>query len=128
MNLILDTHTFIWWTITPEKLSKTASELINHSDNRLFLSTVSIWEMQIKIGLGKLHFDDPLSEIVANQREINDLQILPIELAHIWQLNNLPLHHKDPFDRMLIAQAITENFPILGIDSFFEKYPINKLW
>ncbi len=128
MKLILDTHVFIWWTLTPEKLSSTVINLINNDDNRLLLSIASIWEMQIKITIGKLHFDESLSEVVGSQRNINDVQILPIELEHIWQLDNLPLHHKDPFDRMLIAQALTENIPIMSIDSAFNQYPVQIIW
>ncbi len=128
MKLLLDTHVFIWSVLEPEKLSSQIVMLISSDDNDLFLSTASIWEMQIKIGIGKLHFDNLLSEIVAQQREINELKILPIKLKHIWQLNNLPLHHKDPFDRMIISQAITENLPILTIDNIFNQYPINTIW
>lgn len=127
MTLILDTHVFIWWTLTPEKLSSTAIDLINNN-NQLLLSIASIWEMQIKITIGKLHFDESLSDIVISQRDINDVQILPVELEHIWQLDNLALHHKDPFDRMLIAQSITENLPIMSIDSVFAQYPIQIIW
>ena len=128
MKLLLDTHVFIWSVLEPEKLSSQIVMLISSDDNDLFFSTASIWEMQIKIGIGKLHFDNLLSEIVAQQREINELKILPIKLKHIWQLNNLPLHHKDPFDRMIISQAITENLPILTIDNIFAQYPINTIW
>lgn len=92
------------------------------------MSIASIWEMQIKITIGKLHFDESLSNIVISQRDINDVQILPVELEHIWQLDNLPLHHKDPFDRMLIAQSITENLPIMSIDSVFAQYPVHIIW
>jgi PIN domain nuclease of toxin-antitoxin system len=128
VKLLLDTHVFIWSVLEPEKLSSQIVMLISSDDNDLFLSTASIWEMQIKIGIGKLHFDNLLSEIVAQQREINELKILRIKLRHIWQLNNLPLHHKDPFDRMIISQAITENLPILTIDNIFNQYPINIIW
>lgn len=128
MNFILDTHVFIWWTLTPEKLSSTVIDLINNEDNGLLLSIASIWEMQIKITIGKLHFDESLSEVVSSQRDINDVQILPVELEHIWQLDNLQLYHKDPFDRMLIAQALTENISIISIDSVFDQYPVQTIW
>lgn len=128
MNLLLDTHVFIWEVLEPEKLSPTVINLIKNKDNKLLLSIASIWEMQIKIGINKLHFDEPLSKVVAKQREINEVEILPINLDHIWQLDQLPLHHKDPFDRMLIAQAITENIPILSIDNIFQKYPVTIIW
>lgn len=128
MKLILDTHVFIWTVLEPEKLSSQIVMLIGNDDNDLFISTASIWEMQIKITIGKLHFDDLLSEIVAQQQQINELKILPIKLEHIWQLKHLPLHHKDPFDRMIISQAITEDLPVLTIDNSFNRYPINTIW
>lgn len=128
MKILLDTHAFIWWSLTPEKLSLSGLNLIENQKNNLYLSIASVWEMQIKISINKLHFDNPLSDIIIHQKNINDLQILPIELEHIWQLKNLPLHHKDPFDRMLIAQGITEKMPILSIDSVFENYSIDVIW
>jgi len=128
MKILLDTHTFVWWNLTPDKLSLNGLNLIDNQENILYLSIASIWEMQIKISINKLHFDNPLPEIITYQRNINNVQILPIELEHIWQLKNLPLHHRDPFDRMLIAQAMTEKIPILSIDSIFQNYSVNVIW
>ncbi len=128
MNFLLDTHVFIWEVLEPNKLSQTVINLIKNKKNKLFLSIVSIWEMQIKIGINKLHFDESLSTVIIKQKEINDLEILPINLNHIWQLAQLESHHKDPFDRMLIAQAIIESFSILSIDNIFQKYPVNIIW
>ncbi|GAB4303314.1 MAG: type II toxin-antitoxin system VapC family toxin [Geminocystis sp.] len=125
---MLDTHAFIWWNLTPEKLSLNGLSLIEDKENIFYLSIASVWEMQIKISINKLHFDNPLSQIITKQRNINNLQILSIELEHIWELKNLPLHHKDPFDRILIAQAIIEKIPILTIDSIFQNYSINTIW
>ncbi|MDJ0687731.1 MAG: type II toxin-antitoxin system VapC family toxin [Xenococcaceae cyanobacterium MO_188.B32] len=88
----------------------------------------SIWEMQIKIQLGKLKLDLPLPDLIYSQKQVNRLKILPIELFHIWTLDGLPKHHKDPFDRILIAQAIAEKVPILSVDSIFDSYPIQRLW
>jgi PIN domain nuclease of toxin-antitoxin system len=128
MNLLLDTHTFIWCSIDPEQLSATASQLILDRNHTLFLSLASLWEMQIKLKLGKLQFDLPLSELLAVQQEINTIQLLPIELAHIWTLGSLPLHHRDPFDRMLITQATANQMPILSVDVAFDCYEIERLW
>ncbi len=128
MKILLDTHAFLWLVEGSNQLSSTANSLLSDTDNDLFLSIASIWEMQIKVSIGKLKLGAYLSEIIANQREINDVQILPVELEHIWQLDNLPLYHKDPFDRMLIAQAITENIPIMSIDSAFNQYPVQIIW
>ncbi|WP_017293828.1 type II toxin-antitoxin system VapC family toxin [Geminocystis herdmanii] len=128
MKILLDTHAFILWTLSPEKLSINGLNLIENTDNILYLSIASIWEMQIKISINKLYFDNPLAEIITNQRNINNIEILTIELEHIWQLNNIPLHHRDPFDRMLIAQAVTKKIPILSIDSIFNQYSVNIIW
>ena len=128
MNLLLDTHSFIWCSICPEKLSTRASSLILDQSNILFLSFASIWEMQIKLQLGKLRFDMPLSELLAVQQKINAIQLLPLELAHIWTLGSLPPHHRDPFDRMLIAQSIASQMPILSVDSALDSYSIQRLW
>jgi PIN domain nuclease of toxin-antitoxin system len=92
------------------------------------LSLVSVWEIQIKVQLGKLNLDISLSEIVKDQTKINDVQILPLKLSHIWTLDTLPYYHKDPFDRLLISQAITENLIILGVDPVFDSYPVQKIW
>ena len=89
---------------------------------------VSVWEIQIKVQLGKLNLDISLSEIVKDQTKINDVQILPLKLSHIWTLDTLPYYHKDPFDRLLISQAITENLIIRGVDSVFNSYPVQKIW
>ena len=128
MNLLLDTHVFIWWTISPNRLSKKASELIANPHNILFLSLVSIWEMQIKSQLGKLSFDLPLADLIERQQEVNDLYLLPIELTHIYNLASLPNHHRDPFDRLLMAQALIENINLISIDKVFDQYPVDRIW
>jgi PIN domain nuclease of toxin-antitoxin system len=128
MNFLLDTHTLIWWSIDPIRLSQQARNLLDDENNTLFLSIISVWEIQIKLQIGKLTLKVPLSELIKDQQETNDLQLLPIELIHIYALTNLPNHHRDPFDRLLIAQATVEQFPIVSIDSIFDNYPIQRLW
>jgi PIN domain nuclease of toxin-antitoxin system len=128
MNILLDSHTLIWFSQNSPKLSSQAISILENGNNILFLSLVSVWEIQIKVQLGKLKLDIPLADLVADQTRINDIQILPLKLSHIWTLDTLPYYHKDPFDRLLIAQAITENLIILSIDSVFDSYPIQKLW
>ncbi|TRU05231.1 type II toxin-antitoxin system VapC family toxin [Microcystis aeruginosa] len=102
--------------------------MLEDRNNLLFLSLVSVWEIQIKVQLGKLNLDISLSEIVKDRTKINDVQILPLKLSHIWTLDTLPYYHKDPFDRLLISQAITENLIIRGVDSVFDSYPVQKIW
>ena len=128
MNILLDSHTLIWFSQNSPQLSSSAIEILEDRNNLLFLSLVSVWEIQIKVQLGKLNLDISLSEIVKDQTKINDVQILPMKLSHIWTLDTLPYYHKDPFDRLLIFQAITENLIILGVDSVFDSYPVEKIW
>ncbi|MDJ0734427.1 MAG: type II toxin-antitoxin system VapC family toxin [Nostocaceae cyanobacterium] len=128
MNLLLDTHVFIWSRGNPERLSDNVRELLIDTNNSWILSLASIWEMQIKIQLGKLNLNLSLPSLIKNQQRVNALQLLVIELNHIWGLTNLPNHHRDPFDRILIAQAIVEELLILSIDSVFDAYPIQRLW
>jgi PIN domain nuclease of toxin-antitoxin system len=128
MNILLDSHTLIWFSQNSLQLSSSAIKILEDRNNLLFLSLVSVWEIQIKVQLGKLNLDISLSEIVKDQTKINDVQILPLKLSHIWTLDTLPYYHKDPFDRLLISQAITENLIILGVDSVFDSYPVQKIW
>ncbi|MFN7255038.1 MAG: type II toxin-antitoxin system VapC family toxin [Microcystis sp.] len=128
MQLLLDTHSFIWWSINSEKLSLTGQYLLFDRNNRLFLSVASVWEMQIKLQLGKLQLNPSLQELIKNQITINNLEILSIDLAHIWTLATLIHYHKDPFDRLLISQSITEIMPILSIDEIFDRYPVQRIW
>ncbi len=122
MNLLIDTHIFIWLQIKLQKLSAKRIQMPEDKSNNLFLSFASIWELQLKIQNGKFSFPKPLPEIIQRQRQINDLQILPINLAHIYELENLPFHHKDPFDRLLIAQSIVEDFTLVTDDPKFSDY------
>lgn len=121
-------HVFIWWTISPNRLSKKASDLIVDPNNNLFLSLASVWEMQIKTQLGKLHFDLSLAELIKKQQEVNNLYLLPIEITHIYNLSNLPNHHRDPFDRLLMAQGLVEKISVISVDKVFDKYSIDRIW
>ena len=122
IDLLFDTHTFIWWADKPGKLSKEALNALEDARNRLFLSDVSIWEMQIKIQLGRMKLKSPLPKLVESQRRKNDVAILPIATDHIFELDELPLRHNDPFDRLLIAQSRVESLTILTVDPEFRHY------
>ncbi len=128
MDLLFDMHSFIWWADEPDKLSQTALEALEDENNRLFLSDVSIWEMQIKIQIGKMKLKLPLRDLVDSQQQNNEIEILPIATAHILALDNLPFHHKDPFDRLLIAQATAEKMILVSSDSKFTAYTVKILW
>ena len=128
MRYLLDTHTFMWWDANSDNLSQTVFDIINNENNIIYLSLVSVWEMAIKVQLGKLPLRGDLDSIIVEQQENNDIQILSIELAHTLKVIDLPLHHKDPFDRLLIAQSMVEDIPILGKDAIFQKYDAEVLW
>lgn len=127
MNLLLDTHIFVWWEVALKNLSKQRIQMLKDPQNILYLSLASIWEMQIKIQNKKFSFPKPLADIIEGQQIINNLQILPISAEHIYTLDNLPFHHKDPFDRLLIAQTITENLTLVTDDSHFPAYQVNLI-
>jgi len=128
MNLLLDTHTFLWWDNGSVNLSPRVLALCNDPTVILYLSLVSLWEMQIKSGLGKLSLRLPLQVLVADHQEKNGLQLLPITLDHLLALDALPHHHKDPFDRLLIAQAQVESMSLASMDHIFAGYPVSLVW
>jgi len=127
MRLLLDTHVFIWWADQQESLSSTALSALKDEANELVLSVASVWEMQIKVQLGKLKLSMPLRELVLSQVETNGLKILPVELEHVLVLDTLPFHHKDPFDRLLIAQSIQEDVTLVSADPEFPAYSVKLL-
>lgn len=128
MKLLLDTHTFIWWTIQKARLSAAALAAMQNQQNELLLSIASLWEMQLKIQLGKLHFNLPLPQLIEDQQRVNGLQLLPIAPDHIYALDQLPFHHKDPFDRLLVAQAIDESLSLVTADPALAAYPARIIW
>ena len=128
MDLLFDTHSFIWWADEPARLSHGALRAFEDENSRLFLSDVSIWEMQIKVQLGKIKLRLPIKELIDSQQRDNQVEILSITTEHILELDNLPFHHKDPFDRLLIAQSIAEDFAIVTTDAEFSDYTVKLLW
>ena len=128
MKLLLDTHSFLWMSLEESKLSETARETIADLENDLLLSPVSYWEIGIKISIGKYELSEPLDVFVGREVERNDLLILPIEPRHAAEVTRLPFHHRDPFDRMLVAQAIVEKVPIISADAQLDAYGIERIW
>jgi len=127
MKLLLDTHTFLWFIADNPRLSGKARELLEE-DNELLLSTASLWEVAIKFSLGKLTLAAPYKKFMAEQLENNSITMLSITMGHLDAVASLPFHHRDPFDRLLIAQAIVEAIPIVSVDLAFDAYPIGRLW
>lgn len=128
MNLLLDSNILIWFTLTPDRLSTKVTQLIADKNNNLFISIASVWEIQIKLQLQKLTLDLPLSTLIRDLQQNSNIQILDITLAHVYALENLPNQHRDPFDRIMIAQAIVEEMPFLSADKIFDLYPIERVW
>lgn len=128
MKLLLDTHTFIWWDLEPERLSPRVLSLCQDASNQMVLSVASIWEMQIKIQLGKLQFPKPLRQMIAEQQETNQIELLPVALEHVLALAELAMLHKDPFDRLIVAQAKTEALRLLSRDPRVAAYGVAVDW
>ena len=128
MRSILDTCTLIWLSTDPKKLSRKAVEIIDSDDVELLISHVSVWEMSLKIRSGKMTFPKPLRRWLHEQKNIWRFDWIPINLNHILFCLELQNHHNDPFDRMLIAQAIEENIPVLTPDSHIKQYPVEVIW
>jgi PIN domain nuclease of toxin-antitoxin system len=128
MRVLLDTHVFLWWITNQALLSDQAQQIIRDGSNDLFFSASSAWEIAIKARLGKLQLPDPLERFIAEQITINAFQPLPIQLSHALHVYNLPQHHRDPFDRILIAQSQMEGLPILTADPWIAKYDVQVVW
>ena len=127
MRYLLDTQAVIWMLESDPKLSNNASLAIKNIQNELYVSIASLWEMTIKRSLGKLNIKPSLDDI---QKELHRIRIpiLPVEVPHLKTLQTLAYHHKDPFDRLLISQAITETLTLISVDGEFEKYPVKVFW
>lgn len=128
MQALIDTNAFLWFVSGSDRLSDTAREYMIDFNNDLVLSTASLWEIAIKTSLGKLELLSPFDQLIPSQLEKNAIDILSIELDHIFAITNLEFHHRDPFDRLIIAQGITEQIPIITSDATFSKYPVEVIW
>lgn len=128
MRLLLDTHAFLWFINDSHELSVLARNAIEDGENDLFLSYASIWEMAIKISLGKLSAPQPFNEFINEQVQLNQINLLNFSVRQFAPLVSLPFHHRDPFDRLLASQALSEELPILSRDAIFETYGVQRLW
>ena len=128
MNYLLDTHTFLWFIAGDNQLSRTARKQIENPSNLSFLSIVRFWEIAIKFSLGRLTLHQPFEELFPEQLAINGIDLLELDFRHTVVIAKLPFHHKDPFDRMLIAQAQAEGLHIISKDSAFDEYAISQAW
>jgi PIN domain nuclease of toxin-antitoxin system len=127
MKLLLDTHAFLWFVTGDERLSRRARRLMEAEDAELLLSTAVVWEMAIKAGLGRLKLPATVEEYVA-EKMTEGFTVLPIYWSHAAAVERLPLHHRDPFDRLLATQALTEKLPLVSSDPIFRSYGVRVVW
>jgi PIN domain nuclease of toxin-antitoxin system len=128
MRLLLDTHTFLWFIQGSQNLSETARDLIEDQENQKLLSIASLWEISIKVSIGKLNVGMAIAELVSREVYGNGFEVLAIQANHLDELTKLVFHHKDPFDRLIIAQALAERMPVLTRDEAFGRYAASLLW
>ena len=127
MNVLLDTHTFLWYLEDSKQLSSKAAELLEDPSNTLRLSIASLWEISIKLGLGKLSLQNSFSELEEVLQQLK-IEVLPITFSDTECYLNLPLHHRDPFDRILVAQAINHSLVLVSRDVAFDAYDLQRVW
>lgn len=127
MKLLLDTHVWLWWQMAPQRLRPEAANAIADHSSDVYLSTVSSWEMAIKIAAGKLQLPRALHEMVSESLTTDTMRSLPVQHTHCFDIAGLPMHHRDPFDRMLIAQARAEKLTVVAADPMFERYAVDLL-
>ena len=128
MRLLLDTHAFLWWVGATRALSRKARSAIGSGRNECFVSIASGWEIAIKVSLGSLRVEGALDRFLPEQMAANGFQPLSIELKHAARVATLPFHHRDPFDRLLIAQALEEELAIVTADPVFVEYGVKRVW
>ena len=128
MRALLDTHVFLWAVSEPERLSESARKVIESGASELFLSVASLWEISIKIGIGKLLLPKPEDRYLRDQLLRNNVSTLAVEARHALELTSIPLHHRDPFDRLVIAQSLVEGIPIITADSVLKQYSAQIIW
>ena len=128
MKLLLDTHTFLWFLADDPALSSNARTLIEEPENDRWLSLARLWEIAIKASLGKLEIAGSFEEFIVRQFLQNDVAIFEITLTHLEKITTLPFHHRDPFDRLIVAQSLVDRIPIVSVDTKLDEYGVQRLW
>lgn len=124
MKLLLDSHIFLWAISDSARLSLRAREMVQDSDNEVLISIASAWEIAIKVGIGKFVMPVPLAPYLQQQLVKHRIGVLPIQLSHLAMLEKLPQHHRDPFDRLLVAQCLEEDAGLITVDARLRQYPV----
>ncbi|MBU0656393.1 MAG: type II toxin-antitoxin system VapC family toxin [Gammaproteobacteria bacterium] len=128
MKALLDTHTLLWLVDSPEKLPSIVATICEDGNNELYISIASFWELAIKMSLGKIELESNALERLKSWCDDNAIQLLPISIKHCQQVQTLPFHHRDPFDRLLIAQALCDRLALLSVDGHFADYGVDVVW
>ena len=128
MQLLLDTHTLLWFCLNDTQLSTAAKDVMVDDDNELFVSPASFWELAIKISQRKYAIPKPLDTFLNTILDEQNFNVVPISVAHVASVSSLPFHHKDPFDRMLVAQSLVQDWPIVSKDDSLDAYGVNRIW
>lgn len=128
MKLLLDTHAFLWWVEGTPSVGRRARAAISNPDNEIFFSIASCWELAIKLSLGRLRFTQKLDRFIAEQLALNGFSLFDLELKHAVRVAGLPFHHRDPFDRLLVAQALEDELAVASADRVFRKYGVTLVW
>lgn len=128
MRALLDTHAFLWWIADAPELSNRARQTIASADNECLFSAASCWEMAIKASTGKLDVDGTVERFVPHHLALNGFQELPVDIRHAAGVARLPFHHRDPFDRLLVSQALQEHLAIVSADPVFRRYGVRRIW
>jgi PIN domain nuclease of toxin-antitoxin system len=128
VRVLLDTHALLWFVLNDERLSRNARSIMTEPSTDLLVSPASFWEIAIKISIGKYSLGKDLAEFMERHMDQNDMILLPITARHAAVVAGLPFHHRDPFDRLLIAQAMTERIPLVSSDRVFDRYDVARVW
>jgi PIN domain nuclease of toxin-antitoxin system len=128
MRFLLDTHTFLWFINGDDNLSQQGKLLIQEADNEILISSATLWEIVIKTSLNKLELSQPFNILIPKELADNDFTQLFITIDHLIQLSKLPFYHRDPFDRLLIAQSLFEQVPLISKDGEFDHYGLERIW
>ncbi len=128
MAYLLDTHVLLWFSSGDRLLSEKAKSIIENGENEIYLSSISVWELSIKARLGKLRLKKDLKQFITENIVEYSIIQLPVNIAHALEISKLPDIHKDPFDRMLIAQSLVEDLTIITSDEFISRYDVNTIW
>ena len=127
MNYLIDTHVLIWYLDGDKRISRKALDIITDPNHKINISIVSFWEMAVKLSIKKLQLSQPLSKIIDKTRSLQ-IEIIPLQEGPVLEVEKLPFHHRDPFDRLIIAQALVEKMKVVSIDESFDKYNVHRIW